>query len=73
MTAHIYNIWLLAYRTHSLVFVRHCYDILCVLFCYKASSNVFSIIVLYHFYLSKSSARPPDLNVAIEKGTIIGI
>ena len=25
------------------------------------------------FYLSKSSARPSDLNVAIEKGTIIGI
>ena len=70
MTAHIYNIWSLTYRTHSLVFVRH---LLCVLFGYNASSYAFSIIVSYHFYLSKSSARPSDLNVAIEKGTIIGI
>lgn len=30
MTAHVYNIWSLAYRTHSLIFVRHRYDLLCV-------------------------------------------
>ena len=30
------------------------------------------IIVSYNFYLSKSSARTSNLNVAIEKGTIIG-
>ena len=73
MTGHIYNIWSLAYRTHSLVFVRNRNDLLCVLFSYNASSYIFSIIVSYQFYLSKSSARPSDLNVAIEKGIIIGI
>ena len=73
MTAHIYNIWSLAYRTNSLVFVRHRNDLLCVLFSYNAPSYAFSIIVSYYFYLSKSIARPSDLNVAIEKGTIIGI
>ena len=43
------------------------------LFNYKHPSYVF----LYHrfvsFYLSKSSVRPSDLNVAIEKGTIVAI
>ena len=34
---------------------------------------LFLIIVSYHFYLSKSSARPSNLNVETEKGTIIGI
>ena len=74
MTAHICNIWSLAYRTHSLVFVRHRNDLLCInlvtttLLTYFFLSS-FRII----FYLSKSSARPSDLNVAIEKGTIIGI
>ena len=34
---------------------------------------LFLIIVSYHFYVSKSSARPSNLNVEIEKGTIIGI
>ena len=48
MTAHFYNIWSLAYRTHSLVFVRHRYDLLCVLFNCNDPSYVFSIIVLYH-------------------------
>ena len=43
------------------------------LFSYNDPSYVFFIIVTCHFYLSKSSARPSDLNVAIEKGTIIGI
>ena len=65
MTAHIYNIWSLAYRTHSLIFVRHRSDFLCVLFSYNDPSYVFFIIVWYHFYLSKSSVRPSDLNVAI--------
>ena len=73
MTAHIYNIWSLAYRTHSLVFVRHRNDLLYVLFSYNDPSYVSFIIVWYHFYLSKSSVRPSDLNVAIEKGTIEGI
>ena len=27
MTAHMYNIWSLAYRTHSIIFVRHRYDL----------------------------------------------
>ena len=35
MTAHIYNIWSLGYRTHSLVLVRHCYDLFCGLFSYN--------------------------------------
>ena len=35
MTAHIYNIWSLAYRTHSLVLVRHYYDLFCGLFSYN--------------------------------------
>ena len=73
MTAHIYNIWSLAYRTHSLVFVRHRSDLLCVLFSYNDPSYVFFIIVWYQFYLSKSIVRPSDLNVAIETGTIEGI
>ena len=76
MTAHIYNIWSLAYWTHSLVFVRHCNDLLCGLFSYNDPylfTYLFLIIVSYHFYLSQSCARPSDLNVAIEKGTIIGI
>ena len=30
MTAHIYNIWSLAYRTHSFIFVRHRNDLVCV-------------------------------------------
>ena len=73
MTAHIYNIWSLAYRTHSLVFVRHRSDLLCILFMYNDPSYIFFIIVWYHFYLSKSSVMPSDLNVAIETGTIEGI
>ena len=28
MAAHMYNIWSLAYRTHSLVFVRHSLNLL---------------------------------------------
>ena len=43
------------------------------LFSYNDSSYIFFIIAWYHFYLSKSSVRPSDLNVAIEKGTVIGI
>ena len=35
MTAHIYNIWSLAYRTHSLVLVSHCYDLFYDLFSYN--------------------------------------
>ena len=73
MTAHIYNIWSLAYRTLSLVFVRHRNDLLYVLCSYNDPSYVFFIIVWYHFYLSKSSIRSSDLNVAIAKGTIEGI
>ena len=74
ITVHIYSIWSLAYRTHSLEFVRHPNDLLCVLFSYNDPSDVFFfIIVWYHFYLSKSSVRPSDLNLAIEKGTIVGI
>ena len=42
------------------------------LFSYNDPSYIF-FIFSYQFYLSKSSARPSDLNVAIEKGTIIGI
>ena len=41
MTAHIYNIWSLVYRTHSFVFVRHRYDLVCVLFSYNDPSYVF--------------------------------
>ena len=48
MTAHIYNIWSLAYRTHSLVFVMHRYDLLCVLFSYNDPSYVF----FYHRLVS---------------------
>ena len=69
MTAYIYKIWSLAYRTHSPVFVRHRHDLLCVLFSYNAPFYAFFIIVSDHFYLSKSSERPSDLNVAIEKST----
>ena len=39
MTAHICNIWSLAYRAHSLV--RHRNDLLCVLFSYNDPSYVF--------------------------------
>ena len=73
MTAHMYNIWSLAYRTHSLVFVRHRNDLLCVYLVTTTLLMYCFIIDSYHFYLSKSSARPSDLNVPIEKGTIIGI
>ena len=73
MTAHMYNIWSLAYRTHSLIFVRHCYDLVCVEFIYNGPSYVFCLIVSYYFYLSKSSVRSSGLNVAIETGTIEGI
>ena len=48
MTARMYNIWSLAYRTHSLIFVRHRYDLLCVLLCYNDPSNVF----FYHRFVS---------------------
>ena len=72
MTAHIYNIPSLTYRTHSLAFAWHCFDLLCGLFSYSDPSNIFCIIS-YHSYLSKSSIRPSDLHLAIEKGTIIGI
>ena len=66
MAAHIYNIWSLAYKTHSLAFIRHRYDLLCVLFNCNDLSHVFSIIVLYHSYLSKSSDRRSGLNVVIQ-------
>ena len=51
MTAHIYNIWSLAYRTHSLVLVRHCYDLLCGLLSYN---DLFLPILTYS---CKSSVR----------------
>ena len=74
MTARMYNIWSLAYRTHSFIFVRHRYDLLCVLLCYTTTLlTYFFIIASYHFYLFKCSVRPSDLNVTIKKGTIIGI
>ena len=60
MTAHIYNIWSLAYRTHSLVLVRHCYDLFCGLF---SSNDLLSSI-----YLSKSSVRLSGLHLELEKG-----
>ena len=58
MTAHMYNIWSLAYRTHSLIFVRHRYDLVCVEFIYNGPSYVFCAIVSYHSCLSKCSIRP---------------
>ena len=58
MTAHMYNIWSLAYLTHSLIFVRHCYDLVCVEFIYNGPSYLFCVIVSYHSYLSKCSIRP---------------
>ena len=41
----MYNVWSLAYRTHSLVFVRHRFNLLCFLFSNKDCSYVFSIMV----------------------------
>ena len=41
ITAYIYSIWSLAYRTHSLEFVRHPNDLLCILFSYNDPSDVF--------------------------------
>ena len=74
MTARMYNIWSLVYRKHSFIFVRHRYDLLCVLSSYNDPSCVFFFIIAsYHFYLFKCSVRPSDLNVTIKKGTIIGI
>ena len=35
MTANIYNIESLTYRTNSLVLVRQCYDLFCGLFSYN--------------------------------------
>ena len=58
MTAHMYNIWSLAYRTHSLIFVRHRYDLFCVEFIYNGPSYVFCVIVSYHSYLFKCNIRP---------------
>ena len=58
MTAHMYNIWFLAYTTHSLIFVRHRYDLVCVEFIYNDPSYVFCVIVSYHSCLSKCSIRP---------------
>ena len=45
MTANIYNIWPLAYRTTSLVFERHRYDVLCVYLVTTSLFYVFPIIV----------------------------
>ena len=45
MAAYMYNVWSLAYWTHSLVFVRHGFDLLCGLFSNKDRSYVFSIMV----------------------------
>ena len=49
MTARMYNIWFLAYRTHSFIFVRHRYDLFCVLLRYNDPSSYFFIIASYHF------------------------
>ena len=71
MTARMYNIWSLAYRTcvHSFIFVRHRYDLLYVLSSYNDPSNIFFFIIAsYDFYLFKCSVRPSDLNVTIKKG-----
>ena len=59
MTAHIYNIWSLAYRTHSLVLERQCYDLFCGLFSYND---------LLFTYLSKSSVRLSGLHLQLDKG-----
>ena len=64
MIAQMYNILSLAYRTHSLVFVKHRNDLLCVLFSY----NVVCVIVSYHSYLSKCSVRPSDLHAVMQRG-----
>ena len=45
MVAYMYNVWSLAYRTHSLVFVRHRFNLLDFLFSNKDRSYVFSIMV----------------------------
>ena len=59
MTAHIFNVWSLAYWTHSLVFVRHCYDLLGGLFSYN---DLFLPI-----YPSKSSVRQLGLHLELDK------
>ena len=41
MSARMYSIWSLAYRTHSLIFVRHRYDLFCVLLSYNDPSLYF--------------------------------
>ena len=68
MTAHMYNIWSLAYRTHSLIFVRHRYDLFCVYFIYNGPSYAFCVIVSYHSYLSKCSVRPSGLRAVMQRG-----
>ena len=54
MTAHVYNVSSLAYRTHSLIFVRHRYDLFCVYFIYNDPSYVLCVTVSYQSYLSRS-------------------
>ena len=68
MTARMYSIWSLAYRTHSHIFVRHRYDLFCVLLSYNDPSSYFlSSLRCFFFYLSKCSVRPSDLNEAIKR------
>ena len=47
MASHMYDIWSLIYRSPSLVFVRHRFDLLCGLLSYNDPSYVFCIIILY--------------------------
>ena len=68
MTAHMYNIWSLAYRTHSLIFLRHRYDLFCVLFTYYNPSYIYCVTVSYHSYLSKSSIRPSVQSAVMQRG-----
>ena len=45
MAAFMFNVWYLAYRTHSVVFVRHRFNLLGFLFSSKDRSYVFSIML----------------------------
>ena len=56
MTACMYNIWSLAYRTHSFIFVRHRYDLLCVLLSYNDPSYVFFLSSLRIIFTYSSAA-----------------
>ena len=63
MTAHVYNVWSLAYRTHSLIFVRHRYDLVCVEFIYNGPSYVLSLFRTNLIY-----PGPSGLHAVMQRG-----